>query len=140
MLVAQSTLSHVGQFDGAFRTCVHEPVATFWVEFGGSDHLGQLLHVRGFDVDNVEALILNVQVPQVYSQVIAAEECLSVAVDGYAIDVISMSVGVGATRDCGNDSVMMSKAWKPQGRSIAERRGGIRPWSAATTANGATRC
>lgn len=60
MLVAQSTLPHVGQFDCAFRTCVHEPVATLWVKLGGSDHLGQLLHVRRFNVDNVEALILYV--------------------------------------------------------------------------------
>ena len=60
MLVAKSTLPHVGQLDCAFRTRVHEPVATLRVELSGSNDLGQFLHVRGFDVDNVEALILDI--------------------------------------------------------------------------------
>ena len=60
MLVAKRTLPHVGQLDCAFRTCVHEPVATLRVELRGSNDLGQFLHVRGFDVNNVEALILDI--------------------------------------------------------------------------------
>ena len=42
------------------------------MELSGRDDLGQLFHVSRLDVDDVEALVLNVQVPEVYTQIIAA--------------------------------------------------------------------
>jgi hypothetical protein len=50
------------------------------VELCRCDDLCELLHVRRLDVDDVEALILDVQVPQVYPKIIAGDERLAVAV------------------------------------------------------------
>ena len=40
MLITKRIFSHVSQLDRALGTCVHEPIAALWVEFGSSDHLG----------------------------------------------------------------------------------------------------
>jgi len=63
MLIAESTFSHVCELDGAFATGVHEPIAALRVKFCGSDDLCKLLHVSRLDIHNVEALVLNVEVP-----------------------------------------------------------------------------
>lgn len=81
MLVAESALSHICELDSAFRTCIHEPIAALGVKFGSCDDFGQLFHIRGLDVDNVEALILDVEVPEVDPKVITADKCLAIAVD-----------------------------------------------------------
>ena len=65
MLITQRALSHVCQLDGPFGACIHEPVAAHRVELGGGDNLSQLFHVGGLDINNVEALVLDVEVPQV---------------------------------------------------------------------------
>jgi hypothetical protein len=70
MLIAQRSLPHICQLDCAFTRRIHEPVASGGMEFCSSDDLSQLFHVRRLDVDDVEALILDVEVPQVYSQVV----------------------------------------------------------------------
>jgi hypothetical protein len=80
MLITQSALSHVCKLDCAFRACVHEPIAALWMELSSRDHLCQLLHICWFDVNNVEALVLDIQVPQVYPQIIAANEGFAVTV------------------------------------------------------------
>lgn len=67
MLIAERILSHIRQLDRAFRACIHKPVAALWVKLSCSDHLGQLLHIRRFYVDNIEALILDVEIPKVDS-------------------------------------------------------------------------
>ncbi|KAK1239566.1 LOW QUALITY PROTEIN: hypothetical protein MKX07_001020 [Trichoderma sp. CBMAI-0711] len=66
-----------------------------------------LLHVGGFDVNDVEALILDVEVPEVDAQIVTANERFAITVDGYAVDVVRVGVGVGPSRDGGNDGVMM---------------------------------
>ena len=53
MSITQRRVPHVGKFDIALRARVHEKVAMDGVELGGSDDFGQLLHVHGFDVDDV---------------------------------------------------------------------------------------
>lgn len=53
MLVAKRRFTHVTEFDGSFAATVHKEVAMDGVEFGGSDDLGQLLHIYRFDVHNV---------------------------------------------------------------------------------------
>jgi hypothetical protein len=70
VLIAQRSLTHIGQLNGAFAGSVHEPIAADRVEFGGCDDLGELLHIGRLDVHDVETLVLNVQVPQVDPQVI----------------------------------------------------------------------
>lgn len=73
MLVAQGRRPHVAQPDRALAAAVHEQVALHRVELSCRYHLknllptrykwawntylGELLHVRGFDVHNVEALV-----------------------------------------------------------------------------------
>lgn len=80
MLVTKSTLSHICQLNRTLRTRVHEPITALWMELCSSYDFGQLLHISWFDVDNVEALILNIQVPQVYAKIVTADECLTITV------------------------------------------------------------
>ena len=107
MFVTESSLPHICQFDGAFTRCVHEPVATYRMELRSCDDFSELFHVRRLDIDNVEALILDIEVPEVYPQVIRADVGFSIAVDGYAIDVIGVCVGVDSPRHSSNNRVVM---------------------------------
>lgn len=68
--VAQGRRPHVAQPNGALAARVHEQVALGRMELGGRDHLRQLLHVRRLDVHDVEALVRDLQVPQVDAQVV----------------------------------------------------------------------
>ena len=55
--VAQCRVTHVRELDVAFRAAVHEEVAVYRVELGSSDDLGQLLHIRRLDVDDVFVIV-----------------------------------------------------------------------------------
>ena len=110
MLIAKSVFSHVRQFDSTLRACVHEPVAALGVKLCSGDDLGQLLHVCGLDVHDVEALILYVEVPEVDSEIVAADERFPITVDRDAIDVVCMGIGVVSARDRSNHSIVMSEA------------------------------
>lgn len=110
MLVAQSTLAHVCELDRALGTGIHEPVAADRVKLSRRDDLGQFLHVGGLDVDDVEALVLYIEVPEVDAQVVTADKRLSVAVYRDAVDVIGVGVGVRPTGDSGNDGVVVCEA------------------------------
>lgn len=77
------------------------------MELGGGNDFGQLLHVGRLDVHDVEALVLDVEVPQVNAEIIAADKRLAVTVDGNAIDVVGVCVGVGSTGLGRDDGVMM---------------------------------
>lgn len=114
MLVAESTLAHVGQLNRALGASIHEPVAALWVELRRSDNLRQLLHIRRLDIDNVEALILDVQVPEVYPQVIRRNEGLSVAVHRDAVDVVGVRIGVCSARHGRHNSIVVRQAWQLQ--------------------------
>ena len=81
VLIAQRLLPHVRQLDGAFRTRVHEPIAGDGMELRRCYDFRQLFHIRRLDIHDVEALILYVQVPQVYPQVVRADECLAITID-----------------------------------------------------------
>lgn len=67
MLIAKRCRSHVAQSNRSFTTRIHEQVAVARMKLGGRDDLRQLLHVRWLDVDDVERLIGDLQVPQVDS-------------------------------------------------------------------------
>jgi len=57
---------------------VGEEVALGRVEFRGGDHFGQVLHVSRLDVDDVEAGVATLQVPQVDAQVVCTNVRLAV--------------------------------------------------------------
>lgn len=124
MLIAQGALSHICQLDGPLGAGIHEPVAAHGVELGRRDHFGQLLHVRRLDVDNVEALVLDVEVPQVDTQVIAADECLPVTVHRNAVDVVGVGIGIRPARHSGDHRVVVGQPGQLQVTGVAEMCGG----------------
>jgi hypothetical protein len=87
------------------------------VEFSSGDDLCEFLHVYRLDIDNVwpsasstcgkrqltEALITNVEVPQVDSQIIGRDISLLIGIDRYRIDMICVSIGIYFSRDCSGD-------------------------------------
>lgn len=107
MLVAQCALSHIGKLDGSLGARVHEPITACWVELSGGDNLSKLFHVRWFDIDNVEALVLNIEVPEVNSEIIGADKGLAIAVDGYTINVVGVGICVGFAGNGSNNGIMM---------------------------------
>ena len=114
MLVAKSTLAHIGQLNRALGASIHEPVATLWAELGRGDNLSQLLHVRWLDINNVEALILDIQVPEVYPQIVTGNEGLSIAVYRNAVNVVGVRIGICSARHGGHYSIVVCKTWKLQ--------------------------
>jgi hypothetical protein len=139
VLVAQRTFAHICQLDGALGACVHKPVAAGGVELGSCDDFGQFFHVCRFDIDNVEALILDVEVPEVDPKVVTADERFPIAVYRYAVDMVGVCVGVGLARYGRNDGVVVCESRKLQIGSSAKLRIRV-PNRTASTSNPATRC
>lgn len=110
MLITKSLLPHIRKFYRPFAGSIHEPVTTDGMKFRSCDDLCKLLHVRWLNVDNVEALILDVQVPQVYSQVVRRNESLPVAVHGYAVNVVGMRIGVHPPWHCCHNGIVVRHA------------------------------
>jgi len=81
------------------------------MELGGSDNFSQFLHVRRLDIYDVETLILDIEIPQVDSKVVTADESLAVTVDRDAVDVVSMCVCIGSSWYCCNDCVVVCHSW-----------------------------
>ena len=120
MLIAESALTHISQFNCPFRARIHEPVAAYGVELSSSNDLCELLHIGWFDVHYIKALVLDVEVPQVDPEIITANECLAVTVNRYAIDVVCMSIGIRPSRYRGNHCVVVGHPWHFQLGSIAK--------------------
>lgn len=110
MLIAESPLAHISQLDSSLGAGVHEPVTADRVKLGCCNDLGEFLHVGRFDIHNVEALVLDVEVPQVDPEIVTADKGLAITVDGDAVDMICVGVGVRSAGDSGNDGVMMCQA------------------------------
>lgn len=102
------------------------------MELSCGDDLRQLLHVCRFDIHDVEALVLDIEVPEIDSQVVTADESLPIAVDRYAVDVVGVGIGVGSTRHCRNNSVVVRQAGELQIGCILELGSRGRTWRAAT--------
>ena len=83
LIVAQRRLTHVAQAYDALAAAVDEQVALFRMKLGRRDHLVQLLHVGRLYVDDVEALLGDLEVPQVDAQVVGRHESFLVAVQRY---------------------------------------------------------
>ena len=139
MTVAQSSFTHVCQLDCALAASVHEPITALRVELCGGNHLGQLFHVSGLDVDNVEALILNVEIPQIDAQIIAANVCFAITVDRNAIDVVSVGVCVDTARHGGNNGVVVCHAREGEIGDAAEVLVGCSDGTAAVSSSHAGR-
>lgn len=120
MCVAERTLPHVCHFDCTFRACVHKDVATLWMELGRGDNFRELFHVCRLDINNIEALILYVEVPEVYAEVVAADEGLAVTVGRNAVDVVRMSICVYLSRYGGDNGIMMGHTGKLELGDVAE--------------------
>lgn len=80
------------------------------MEFGSRDNLCQLLHVGRFDINNVETLILYVEIPEIYSQIVTTDEGFPITVDRYAVNVVGMGICVGSARYGSNNGIMMCHA------------------------------
>lgn len=124
MLITQCPLAHVGKLDGTLRASVHELITADGVEFGRGDDLGKLLHIRGLDIHNVEALVLDVEVPQVNSQIVTADKCLAITVHRDAIYVIRMGVCVCSPWDSSDHGIMVCQSREFQGRGVLEGSAG----------------
>ena len=111
MLVTQSTLPHVSQLDCALGAGIHEPITTSRMEFRRSDDLCELLHVRRLYIDDVEALVLDVEIPEVNAQVVAADERLPITVDRDAVDMVRMGVSVRSSWNRSYNCIMVGEAW-----------------------------
>jgi hypothetical protein len=90
------------------------------VEFRSRDDFGQLFHVCGLDIHNVEALVLYVEIPQIDSQIITADECLPITVYRNAVYVVSVGVCIRSSGHGGDDGVVVCHAWQLQCRGIFE--------------------
>lgn len=101
------------------------------MELGSGDDFSQLLHVRRLDVDNVEALILNVEIPKIDTEVVTADKGLTIAVDRDAVDVVCVRVGVHSPGYGGDDSVVVGHAREGEVCDTSEMLGGIPDWSSA---------
>lgn len=107
MLVTQRTLSHIGQLDGSLGTGVHEPITAVRMKLGSGNNFSEFLHVCRLDIDDVEALVLDIEIPEVDAKIVTADECLAIAVDRNAIDVISVGIGISTTRNRSHDGIVM---------------------------------
>lgn len=63
MRIAKRTLTHIGKLNRALAAGIHKPVTALRMEFCSSDNLSQFFHVSRLYINNVEALVLNVEVP-----------------------------------------------------------------------------
>ena len=132
VLIAQGTFSHVGQLDDSLGAGIHEPIATDGMKLGRRDHLGQLLHVGGLDVDDIEALVLNLQVPEIDPQIVGAEKGLAIAVDGDAVDMIGVRVGVSLARDGRHHRIVMGQSRHLQRGGVGEAQVRLRSWGSSS--------
>lgn len=107
------------------------------MELGCCDDLGQFLHISGFDIHDVEALVLNVEVPQVDTEIVTADEGLAIAVHRDTIDMVRMGICIRSARDGGDNCVVMCQAWHLKRASILESS----PWwpGKATATHGTSR-
>ena len=102
------------------------------MKFSSCDDFCELLHVRRFDVHNIKTLILDIKVPKVDPEIVAAYERFPVAIDGNAVNVVRMRVGVGPPRHGRHNGIMMRHSWELQHGWILERYTG-RTGSPSTT-------
>ena len=85
------------------------------MEFSSGNHFSEFLHVYRLDIDNVETLVRDIQVPEVDSQVISRDISLSIRVDRYRINMVGMCVLIGLARYSSSNGIMVNKCWQLDG-------------------------
>lgn len=120
MLITKSAFSHIGQLDGSFGAGIHEPITTLGVKFCSGYYFCQFLHIGRLDIDNVEALVLDVEIPQIDAEIVTADKGLSIAVDRDAVDVISMRICICSPRHSGYNCIVVGHSRKFEFRGMFE--------------------
>jgi hypothetical protein len=78
MTLAEGRASEVAHTNDALARRVYEQITVLRMEVRASNHLRQLIHVLRLDIYHTERLILHSNVPQVNSQVVRRNECLTI--------------------------------------------------------------
>lgn len=96
------------------------------MELRRGDDLGQLFHIDWLNVDNVEALIADVEIPEIYPKVVRADVCLPIGIDADAVNMVCMRIGVDLSRDSGDNGIVMCQCWQSKIPPAADQwlRGG----------------
>jgi hypothetical protein len=108
-----------------------------WMEFCRCNDFRQFFHIDWFDIDNVwiklhrsshlscttaseltEALVADVEIPQINPQVVRRNVCLLVGIHRDRMNVISMSVCIDLPWDGRNNIILLRCAWKSQKASL----------------------
>ena len=101
------------------------------MELGRSDDFSQLLHVHGFDIDDVctrhkwrlqgykrapltEALVTDIEVPEIYSKIVGGDVSFLIRIDGDGVDVVCMSVGVDLAGNGSDNVVLLGHLWQSE--------------------------
>mmetsp|Transcript_50687 Transcript_50687/g.162253 ORF Transcript_50687/g.162253 Transcript_50687/m.162253 type:complete len:260 (+) Transcript_50687:121-900(+) len=92
MAVAQRRVAHVGQADAPLAAAIRKQAAVARMEVCRGDHLCEVLHIGRLNVHNVEALVADLQVPEVHPQVVRGDVRLVVAVHCDRVDVVDVRV------------------------------------------------
>lgn len=64
---------------------------------------------------HTEALIANVEVPEVDAQVVCRNVSFAIRVDRDRVDVVSMGIGVDFAWHGGDNSIVVSQLWQSEG-------------------------
>jgi len=102
------------------------------VELSRGDDFGQFLHICRLYINDVEALVLDIEIPQIDPEIVTADEGFAIAIDRNAVDVISMGICEGSSRNSGYNRIMMGHPWELQLRGICEVN---MVWAWGTTAS-----
>jgi hypothetical protein len=79
------------------------------VKFRRCDDFSKLFHIDWLDVDYVEALITDVEIPKINSKIVCADVCLSIGIDTDAVDMIGVCVCIDLSRYCSHNGIVMSQ-------------------------------
>lgn len=82
------------------------------MELGCSYNFCELFHVGRLNINYVKALVLDIEVPEVNTEIVTANKSLSITVYRNAVDMIGMSIGVSAPGYSGDNCIMVRKSWE----------------------------
>ena len=63
-------------------------------------------------IHDIKALVLDIQVPQVYPQVIRTNKSLPVRVNTDAVDVVGMRICIRPSRHSSHNRIMVRQSWE----------------------------
>ena len=92
------------------------------MELGSGDDFSELFHIDGLDVDDVEALVADVEVPEVDTKVVCADVRLAIRVDRDRVNVIGMRVCIDLTWYGGDNGVDRCEARQTESSTTSRHR------------------